>query len=205
MVAKSRWIRSISRSAKSPECGSPQELESSSPFDASQVCLRCPHICCRHAKPPLTRRRQRLLEAYVAQQHLEIDDLFARTRYTYPRETRGGLCVFYDVETRRCRVHPVKPETCVAGPITFDMDVRSGTVEWYLKNDEVCPLAQRLRVDDAALDHHLQSAKRQLLTLIQTLDETELAAILSIEEEDTTKLSEDTFTLIRVGTRRYLW
>jgi hypothetical protein len=47
-----------------------------------------------------------------------LENLFEDGKYVFPRETVGGRCLFLDEPTKRCKIHPVKPETCVAGPIT---------------------------------------------------------------------------------------
>lgn len=121
-----------------------------------------------------------------------VADAFAEADYVFPRENRGGYCVFYDVETARCLIHSVKPETCVAGPITFDINRQSGRVEWYIKKEKICQLAGIVFKDKRLLSQRLRIAKRELLGLIDELRPEELEAILRKEEPDTLKIDEDT-------------
>ena len=100
--------------------------------------------------------------------------------------------MFYDVETARCLIHSVKPETCVAGPITFDINRQSGRVEWYIKKEKICQLAGIVFKDKRLLSQRLRIAKRELLGLIDELRPEELEAILRKEEPDTLKIDEDT-------------
>jgi len=119
-----------------------------------------------------------------------VDEPFEMTEYVFPRETRDGFCVFFDKETRKCQVNVVKPETCVAGPITFDINLQTGKIEFYLKFERICPLAGKLEKDMVALEKHLTSAKRELLTLVGELDAEALTAILQIDEPETCKIGE---------------
>jgi len=123
-------------------------------------------------------------------QGLRVDNPFETTEYVFPRETGDGFCVFFDEETRKCQVYSVKPETCVAGPITFDINLQTGKIEFYLKFERICPLAGSLKKNQIALEKHLSSAKRELLTLVGELDAEALSAILKIDESETRKIGE---------------
>jgi len=120
-----------------------------------------------------------------------VPNPFENGEYAFPRETEGGYCVFLDKTTKRCRIHPVKPETCVAGPITFDINRETGKIEWFLKMEKICPLAGVLSRDEESLERHMKSAKREILRLVEDLDAEALDAILTIEEPDTFKVGED--------------
>jgi len=85
----------------------------------------------------------------------------------------------------------VKPETCVAGPVTFDIDAETGKIRWFLKTDKLCRLAAPLYKNNQAYVEHLRRAKREIRRLIEGLDADALRAILSIEEPDTVKVGED--------------
>lgn len=115
---------------------------------------------------------------------------FVKEDYTHPRETAEGYCVFFDAKTKRCRVHSVKPETCVAGPITFDINVSKGRMVWYLKRKKICGLAGSLHHDEGRLCEHLKSAQRELTTLVENLPPGDLLSILRIPEPDTFKIGE---------------
>jgi hypothetical protein len=88
-------------------------------------------------------------------------------------------------------VHPVKPETCRAGPVTFDVNRRSRKVEWYLKKTEICALAKRLCENRDLFKEHFEVARVEILRLIRELDAEALRAILLIEEPQTFKIGED--------------
>jgi len=111
--------------------------------------------------------------------------------YCHPEERSDGFCILFDPSSGLCRAHPVKPETCVAGPITFDINRKEGKIEWYLKAEKICPLAGEMAQDNSSLLKHLEAAKREILHLVDELEGSELQAILEIEEEDTYKIGED--------------
>jgi len=101
-------------------------------------------------------------------------------------------CVFQNPKTRKCLVHSVKPETCVAGPITFDINVKTGKIEWYVKMDTLCQLAGIVYRNKTLLEEHLKSAKREILRLVMELDPGDLKAILQKAEHETFKIAEET-------------
>jgi len=111
--------------------------------------------------------------------------------YTFPKENKGGNCIFFNKGTGRCIIHLVKPETCVSGPVTFDINLKTGKIEWFLKMEKICPLAGILYKDKDALWSHLEFAKREIITLVHDLNPEELSAILKIEELETFKIGED--------------
>lgn len=159
--------------------------------DFFDICSRCKISCCQGARPPITQRRKEILDNYLAAQGMKVEDPFTKTDYIFPREDHDGYCVFFDRESRKCLVQPVKPETCVAGPITFDINLKTGKIEWFLKSNKICPLAGFLHVNRKELAKHLNSAKRELQILVQELDGKALLAILKIEEKETFKIGED--------------
>jgi Fe-S-cluster containining protein len=124
-------------------------------------------------------------------QKIPIQNPFTQTMYTFPREDTEGYCIFYDKQTRKCKIHPVKPETCVAGPITFDINKQTQKIEWYLKMEKICPLAGILHKNGEILRKHLESAKKEILRLVYGLEPEALRAILKIEEPETFKIDED--------------
>lgn len=86
----------------------------------------------------------------------------------------------------------MKPETCVAGPITFDINPETGKIEWFLKTGKICAMAAALCQNKESFEKHSKSAKSEVLKLVQNLDSEALRAILTIEEPDTFKFDEDT-------------
>lgn len=160
--------------------------------DFFKVCGECPHYeCCVRSRPPLTKKRIRVINSYLMKNRINIDNAFEQEAYAHPREKLDGHCVFFDNDTRKCRIHPVKPETCVAGPITFDINKKTQKIEWFLKKDTVCTLAGKLYKKPDVYDKHMISAKRELGRLIRELDAEALRAVLTVEEPDTFKVGED--------------
>jgi len=156
------------------------------------VCENCPISCCVGARPPVTSKRKAMINDYLKATGLSIENAFEeKNMYTFPKETEGNRCVFSDKNTKKCRIHPVKPETCVAGPITFDINVKTGKIEWFLKTEKICPLTGALSRNKSMLQSHLESARRELLRLVTDLDAEALHAILKIEEPDTFKTGEE--------------
>jgi len=155
------------------------------------VCVYCRTNCCQNARPPITSERRRIIEAYLKEHKVPIKNPFVQAAYTFPRETAGEYCVFYDKKTIKCRIHPVKPETCVAGPITFDINRKTQKIEWYLKMEKICPLVGKLYKNQPILNKHLESAKKEILRLVSELKPKALQAILEREEPETVKIDED--------------
>jgi len=158
------------------------------------VCSKCKLNCCRNARPPITWKRKKVIESYLAAQGLRIENPFDNTGYTFLRETFEGFCSLFNKETGKCLVHSVKPETCVAGPITFDINLQTSKIEWFLKSEDICPLAAFLYKDKEALEKHLSSAKKELQTLIHEIDAKALCTLLKIEEPETFKIGEDSLS-----------
>ena len=155
------------------------------------VCGTCRINCCWDARPPITDKREKIILDYLKKQGICIENPFVHAEYTFPREDVDGYCIFYDKATRKCIVHPVKPETCVAGPITFDINRASGKIEWYLKMEKICPLAGVMYKDKALLAKHFEAARREILRLVRELPPEALKAILKREEPDTFKICEE--------------
>lgn len=118
-------------------------------------------------------------------------NVFVQADYTFPRENADNYCTFRDPKTTKCKIHVVKPETCVAGPVTFDINKNSQKIEWYLKTDRICSLAGEMYRNKAALEKHLESTKKEILRLVSELDAEDLQAILKREEPDTFKIGEN--------------
>jgi Fe-S-cluster containining protein len=162
---------------------------------AFEVCSTCKLICCQDARPPLTLKRQKLIIDYLKKQKLRVEKPFLHERYSFPSVDEFGFCVFYSKKTGKCLVHPVKPETCRAGPVTFDINCQTGKVEWYLKTPEICVLVKQLRENRGLLKEHFEVAREDLLRLICELDAEALQAILKNEEQQTVKIGEDDLPL----------
>jgi len=156
------------------------------------ICENCSMSCCVRARPPVTSKRKTIIENYLKATGLAIENAFEeKNTYMFPRETEGNQCIFLDKNTKKCRIHSVKPETCVAGPITFDINLKTEKIEWFLKTEKICLLAGELYRNKSLLQSHLESARRELLRLMNDLDADALHAILKIEEQDTLKIGEE--------------
>lgn len=159
------------------------------------VCSQCKSICCQDAKPPLTENRKKIIKKYLKEQKINIEQPFAKENYSYPAVDELVFCRLFNKKTGKCWVHPVKPETCVAGPVTFDINFSTQKVEWFLKKSELCTFAGSLYSDKAVFKVHLEAAKKKLTELICQLDSDELRAIVKIEEPQTFKVGEDDLQL----------
>ena len=159
------------------------------------VCGQCKISCCKDARPPVSPKRRKLIEDYLAKNPVQgvKPPYFTReNQYTHPREDKDGFCVFYNKETRLCRIHQIKPETCVAGPITFDVNPKTKELEYYLKMEKICPLAGKIhKAKDGTLEKHLASAKGEIRRLVTDIEPESLKAILTIEEPDTFKVDQE--------------
>lgn len=169
----------------------PAKTESTRQKDFFDVCSECKtsYSCCNDTTPPVTAERRKTIEAYLKENKMTIKDPFSTTDYTFPRLVADDYCIFHDRKTRKCMIHPVKPETCVAGPITFD--VKKGKIEWFVKMDKICQLAGAVYKDKKLLQQHLEAAKREIRRLVAQLDQEELEAILEKDEPETFKIGEE--------------
>lgn len=161
--------------------------------DFYNVCSRCRtrYSCCLGTLPPITSKRKSLIEDYLKREKIRIEDAFVKAEYVFPRVKKDGYCIFHDEKTKKCLIHPAKPETCVAGPITFDINTQNGKIEWYIKMEKICQLAGIVFEDKETLRKHLESAKKELLRLVNELGSEELKAILQKDEPETFKIDED--------------
>jgi Fe-S-cluster containining protein len=159
-----------------------------------RVCCHCKTnwSCCHETTPPITEKRRETIESYLKETKSSIENAFVTEEYVFPRLDSKGYCIFHDRKTKKCLIHSVKPETCVAGPITFDLNAQTGKIEWFVKMEKICPLAGRVHSEDALLRAHLQSAKEEITKLVNELDSRSLRAILKKDEPETVKIDEDT-------------
>ncbi len=147
-------------------------------------------MCCCDVHPPVSDKRISIIQDYLKTSRITIENPFERKIYSFLKETSKKCCIFLD-DNKRCMIHSAKPETCVAGPVTFDINLKTGRIEWFLKTEKICPLAGALYRDKKALSNHLSRARKELLELVHDLDAESLRAILKIEEPDTFKIGEE--------------
>ena len=155
------------------------------------VCSECKDICCRDAKPPLSENRKKVIKEYLNKQKIKIEKPFIKESYSYPSVDKMVLCVFNNKETKRCIVHSVKPETCRAGPITFDINFKTKKVQYFLKKSEICAYAGELFKNKVAFKEHYDVAKKEIMCLIEELSADELRDLMKIDEPQTFKVGED--------------
>lgn len=156
------------------------------------TCKRCQtsYSCCHETLPPITERRKNIIENYLRRHRIRIASPFQEREYTHPGVDEDGYCVFHDRKTHLCRIHNVKPETCVSGPITFDINQRTGEIEWFIKIRKICPLAGVIYADEHLLREHLDAAKGEIGRLVRELDPKALKAILRKAEPETFRIPE---------------
>jgi uncharacterized protein len=155
------------------------------------VCSQCKIICCQDAKPPLTENRKKIIKQHLEKQKINLKNPFTTESYSYPSVDEQVYCRLFSKKTGKCMVHEVKPETCVAGPVTFDINFKTRKIEYFLKMSEICGYAGELFNDKAAFKTHFDEAKKELTRLICELDAEELRAIVKVEEPKTFKVGED--------------
>ena len=155
------------------------------------VCSECKSICCQDAKPPLTSSRKKIIEEYLKKNKIKIAKPFAKGEYSYPAVDREVYCRLFNKKTGKCMVHLVKPETCVAGPITFDINFDTQKVCFFLKKEEICAYAGVLFKNKPALMKHFEVARKQIIDLIDQLSAEELRALMKIDEPQTFKFCEE--------------
>lgn len=156
------------------------------------VCSQCQTTCCLDANPPLTHQREKIITDYLNAQKQPAENAFVHADYAHPADDSKGYCTFLNKETGKCRIHPAKPETCRAGPVTFDINLQTRKVEWFLKKGEICGLAEQLHeCGGDRFKDHFEAAKTELMQLICELDGEALKAILKIPEPQTFKIGEN--------------
>jgi Fe-S-cluster containining protein len=161
--------------------------------DFSDTCSHCETgwSCCLGTRPPISDSRKSIIETFLKQHGIIVEGAFVEEEYRFPKEHSDGYCVFRDAKTGLCVIHSVKPETCVAGPVTFDINVDDGKIEWFLKFETLCQLAGVLSRNKPALKRHFESAKKEILRLVDELDAGALRAVLAKDEPETFKFAED--------------
>ena len=148
---------------------------------AEEICLKCGGHCCNDAHPPVSDScYQRLLAEGVA------PEVFGKKGYRYIRTRPDSTCILCN--GGKCCIHAIKPETCRAGPFTFD--VKGDVIEIFLKFESICPLVRLLREVPEAYSVQYARAVESIARLVSHLTEQEIEAICKIEEPETEKVAE---------------
>ncbi|MCK9442356.1 MAG: YkgJ family cysteine cluster protein [Methanothrix sp.] len=149
----------------------------------SQACSEC-HLdggCCFEARPPLSQERiDILLKNGVAKDAVEF------AGYKRLRLKQDGFCVLF--QNGKCSIHSIKPETCVAGPFTFDIE--DNVLQIFLKRESICPMVRFLKANRKAYDGLFETAVEEIMHLVKNVPTSEMAEILKIEEPETDLVAE---------------
>jgi Fe-S-cluster containining protein len=149
----------------------------------SQACSCCKLSsgCCMEARPPLTKSRADILLANgVSHDDIEFQG------YRRLRLKPDGFCVL--IRDGKCSLHSVKPETCVAGPFTFDM--KGSILQIFLKKPSICPMVEVLKQNNELYQNLFDLSVSKIRDLVIELPAEELAEIVKIEEPDTDLVAE---------------
>ena len=96
----------------------------------------------RPGRPLSQERIDILLESGVAPRRMEF------AGYKRLKLKPDGFCILF--QNGKCSIHSIKPETCVAGPFTFDME--GSRLQIFLKKESLCPMVRILKADRKAYD-----------------------------------------------------
>jgi hypothetical protein len=106
--------------------------------------------------------------------------------YMRRRRRQDGFCVLF--RDGKCSIHDIKPETCVAGPFTFDIE--GDMLQIFLKRESICPMVRFLRANRKAYDALFETSVEKIMDLIRSVPEEEMAQILQIDEPQTDLVAE---------------
>jgi uncharacterized protein len=148
---------------------------------AEEICHTCGGHCCTGACPPLSQERISIILAQG-----DYTDRINRDGYYFVRTKENGECSM--IRNGRCAIHAFKPETCRAGPFTFD--VKGDTIEIFLKFESICPMVRLLKETPEAYEQQYTRAVRHITHLVARLPQDELDVICRIEEPETEKVAE---------------
>jgi Fe-S-cluster containining protein len=149
----------------------------------SQACNECHLVggCCFDARPPLSQERiDILLENGVSADAVEF------AGYKRLRLKPDGFCVLF--QDGKCSIHAIKPETCVAGPFTFDM--KENILQIFIKRESICPMVRFLKANRKAFDGLFEASVERIMELVNKVPPLEMAEILKIDEPETDLVAE---------------
>jgi Fe-S-cluster containining protein len=149
----------------------------------TQACSEC-HLdggCCFEARPPLSQERIDIL-----QKNGVAEDAVEFAGYRRLRLKQDGFCVLF--KNGKCSIHTIKPETCVAGPFTFD--IKDNVLQIFLKRENICPMVRFLKANRKAYDGLFETSVENIMHLIENVPAAEMEEILKIEEPETDLVAE---------------
>jgi Fe-S-cluster containining protein len=150
-------------------------------LQAEAVCHACGGICCTDACPPLSAERIGIILSRG-----NFADRIEKQGYHRVKAGKDGLCSM--LSNGKCAIHAFKPETCIAGPFTFDVTDR--TLQIFLKHETICPLVAILKTNRELYDLQYERAVQNISHLVTRLPMNELAVISAIPEPDTELVAE---------------
>lgn len=148
---------------------------------AEEICLLCGGHCCNEAHPPVSAHCYDRLRGEGVPA-----DRFETAGYRRLRTRPDGTCICSF--EGKCTIHAIKPETCRAGPFTFD--VKGDAIEIFLKFESICPVVRLLKEVPEAYEVQYFLAVQSITRLVSHLTDEELVAICSIDEPETEKVAE---------------
>ncbi|MHC1686419.1 MAG: YkgJ family cysteine cluster protein [Methanothrix sp.] len=149
----------------------------------SKACGEC-HLaggCCFEARPPLSQERIDILTANGVDLNAVEFNGYKRLKLR-----QDGFCILF--RDGKCSIHSFKPETCVAGPFTFD--IVNNKLQIFLKQETICPMVRFLKADRKAYDSLFEVSVQKIMDLVAAIPPEEMAEILKIEEPETDLVAE---------------
>lgn len=148
---------------------------------AETICMECGGHCCDDAHPPvIADRYEELTSAGIS------PDVFEDCGYRRLKTHSDGTCIL--MKDHKCTCHAIKPETCRAGPFTFDVD--GGTIRIFLKQARICPIVPLLKSEPEAYRQQYEQAITHITRLVGGLSEDEIREINRIDEPETDLVAE---------------
>jgi len=149
----------------------------------SKACGECHLVggCCFEARPPLSQERIDILTANGVDPNAVEFDGYKRLKLR-----QDGFCILF--RDGKCSIHSIKPETCVAGPFTFDIVDKK--LQIFLKQETICPMVRFLKADRKAYDSLFEVSVKKIMDLVAAIPPEEMAEILKIEEPETDLVAE---------------
>ncbi|VVB72128.1 Putative zinc- or iron-chelating domain protein [uncultured archaeon] len=144
----------------------------------SKACSEC-HLeggCCFEARPPLSQERIEIL-----QKNGVSPESFEFAGYKRLRLRQDGFCVLF--RNGKCSIHTIKPETCVAGPFTFD--ISGDFLQIFIKRESICPMVRFLKANRKVYDALFEAAVQCIIDLVAAVPPDEMAEIIKIDEPET--------------------
>jgi Fe-S-cluster containining protein len=154
--------------------------------EASEICMECQNTqCCIECFPPLTEKRIKIIAEKTGKKPEEFVETPDIAGYHRMHCLENGKCVFLNGR-RMCGIHQFKPETCVAGPFTFDW--KNDKLILYLKTIERCPMVGLMRRDPEAFNDQYDAAVANIKQLLCDMPKNEIDVILQIDDTPGTTL-----------------